>query len=1656
MEPISIQAPTYQQPEQISIPAEDNSSPLPSTAQNRATRASLGISPLTGLSQSDISQQIMNGQEGQLRVQSAAQIDSMNERSRIDAIKRIAAGGQDVPDNLRSSPSPTDPRTVFEKSFANAFTSDLFKQDDPDGVMAEAYKLLPQHVNELHSFTKESIAKHQYAVSKMEDAGDAVSKQSWLGWGVDQGLQMFQPYNELRMRGDTEGASGFAVRLLGSDLKEQADSINSEPTLEGFRTKLDTALDKLKGNPSLQQRFLSYVLNSEDPTWDNFWTAAMAAGGVGTAARWTRLFGRVTRAARDASDVAKSVGIPKDLTEEEARWEGEGGAVLPDVARDVASGHTDEAAIHQTVHDQEAKITGKYNPTVQAAKDLPAAFKRINLGDAGLHARDLVIRIRERLNTLGDQFTGMLKNQLRVNTIPDITQNEVGARAALDLIRKENPELGASLFDIEGFFREPVTNAWYYRMKIGNLSGERFDSARQAQAFATHAKIELFTEGLEPLKTTTIKTPLGKEITTRWMPPGGVRGKQLFPGASIEEENGKFFISKFMPFDQNNPELYQYYGQTKEVQAPWSPVRAFVDWFTTPENSMSASQRKARMISTEGPSAFYRLMNNATSTLPKLKRGEAQEIQRIISVGMETPNEELGKMGKFFTIGELDDQFIRAFGHAPSDQQVEAYYEFRGAMEADYWLRDVSYNRNALQDGNSEWQFRTRKEHEKTIESPWVVGKRVQEFPGNPDAVIALLGKGGDPAILKSGNTIRAKELERYKEDIGTGKAKLIRIWNTDLRELSGHFGIEDNDRVQYVLSYDSRDRGMSYGKLGRSEGGHLVREYEAYLSQANTVFNRITKKWVYLRDNNLLGFMSHAEAKRAGPVFDKMRQFKLDKDEAGARAYWNDNVVGGLSFKDIWGAFDESRGPGGVKIPPRLNLHEPIQFRPKDKTLMDLGKSALEDRYSNKGGLVDGTKSGNPARAAMPQFTGERDAMDFMGARDVGTKYNPIFKVAQDPYVDGIAMMNRGLGRIINSLFMDDYKMSAVKHWLFGAHVPSASDPNRLVGAIEYLNNVSRNEAAHSPYFFFHNHSFKPGTPANVKAALEADAAKIKAFIGVPSKIDTFLYSLEQTMTDSIYGKFGPKALKLTPLWKISKLSDGPRFLRSILYNTKMGFFSPRQFLIHFFTFINAALISPQYAGHGLVASIFHGWSALNKHPNILAMLDEKASKFGWRPGEWKEGHDALLRTNFQTVESSSLALVDDPTKTNIIQNKVHQYLDIGMKPFKGGVKSLKTAAWYTAFKEYRDLHPTGALRDDDIERILLRANDLSHNMSRASTSGLQKGIMTFGAQFSSYNLRLAELLVGKRLTGAEKARLFFGYMGIFGVPTAGGIFGLSSVLRNQVDKGNVPGLTEYVPGYDFTSTAIMEGLVPAIANELTGHVPNLGESYGAKDLEVIERSLDGDTSLWQFFGGAAYSSLSNTWANSSPFRLAMMNMLKGEGPYTITANDWVHMLSEISSVNYAWRTYMALETGKYMSRNGAYLAPASPEWAIFTGITGLADQSVADIYRTQQGITERRQMEAQTFREYAKVMTQYFNAMADNNISQAEALGKNAAILLQAIPIQERGRAIARIANDNKPLIDRIEWSRATDRSVPDADRQRQQNIYNKIQDMKNRNQQ
>lgn len=1655
--PIDQRTP-FEQP--LSIPTEPTSVPSEATSFNRGQKAFLGLGQITNMSQDDMTSAIASGKEPAVRNRASLLIDQHNMIQRTKAFQQGLLQNVPAEDLAKILPSYNqNPDTVIEEGFANHVINPLINRKDPFSnitQMQDVQETMPEFLHRASMLATDLSTRTQVYQNMMTDLEQEYQHQSWFSWGVDELKEAFQPFVEYKLRGLTEQSSAFANVFLGENLRQEADDINALPNEQAI-PKLKAILATL--DPTMKIKFMHYVMGSTntDRIWDNAMTGLMGAGAATSVAKKglyaLRAAKQATQAVEDAKKIEPVVEgkfLPDvNTVNEEVRWGDEGPEnISPREAKAAAAGDLQEQAIDKLKQPNPS-------PTQRAREALPTVMQdvhksnRLNRGNSGA---EIVNRIGENLKSLSDTLVSVIEGSIRPNALIDVSNDEIAARLVANWQKDKYPGLAGNVINVENIFHDPYSNSYFTYLVLGQNDASFFKSEGEAIAWAKENNIP---------------------ISFIHEAGGGKRATDVALGHEIVHQEGKGWnVALEVPVREDEPLLKQLQGRTTASQVRERPglfgwLGQYMSWIRTPEETSALNQRINRYHATYGAEKYYAALAEHQQSIRKLSRGQANDFERVLRAGQEAVDSN-GDKGHFFNLGQLDDVYQRLFHRLPEDNEREAYMQFRGAVEADRYFRTMAKMRAKTSAGGEEHIVSTIGKDGKMENSPAFEAARVPPnpetkkimSPGGDHNVIAIFrNKTSQTKLFDSSSAEYARIRKKLDDDLQTGKATALEILEKNLDPLAGHAGITKGSNVRYVIAYNDKASPLDWMKqIPVRGGGHLEQETEHYISQAGVHFNPITKRFHYKGDTNLYGTNYFGQGSIAAKRFDDVRQLIAKGDEAGARKLAEDPATAiPISYDDFRKEFSAHGDQ-----PARLSKDEPIQLRPKDKTLMDMGKDALENRYTQGGVSIlrNDTKEGI-LRNKVVQFTGERDAYDFYQVQDKGTKFNPLFQLEPGKVVDAVPMMNRALGRIINSLWMDDYKTSAVEHWLFGK---SVFNPNtgKLENGLNWLD-VDPKEVAHSPFYYFNNaeQHFKAGIPQAVKSDLLASKMKIRQFIGTPSSVDTFLYSLEQKLSDSIYGKFGPKAMKLEPLWKVSALSNVPVVMRSIIYNTKMGFFSPRQFLIHAFTFVNAALIAPKYAGVGAFGGMLHLWSWLHAGEDVLAHMDELATKMGWRPGEFLEARKGLIRTNFLPVEKNTLALTDNPMANRLVKNKMSSFLDLGTTPFRGGVKSLKASTWYMAYKEYRDLHPTGPLNDYDWGKILVRADDFAHNMSRASTSSVQKGINTFGAMFSSYNLRVLELLTGKRLSIAEKSRLFLGYATLFGVPTAGGVFGLSTLLRTQVQKGNVPGLETYVPGHDPYSTFIMEGgLSTALAWAIgggdvqKGTVYNVGESYGAKDLETWERNLSGENSLWQVFGGAAASMASSAWAASADFRSWGSSMFKDpseQGSYHVTMDSVVNFMKEISSVNYATRTYLALETGKWVSRNNAYLENVTPNDSIFRGISGLQSTDVSLLYPSSLIAKENAQAVTDVKKLLGREMQRYFNAMDLHNESAAKTFQDNIYFYMQSLPAQERGAAMAQAYRDNQPLVDRIQFLNVTSKDIPDDDRGRRQEIQQKIDELK-----
>lgn len=1003
------------------------------------------------------------------------------------------------------------------------------------------------------------------------------------------------------------------------------------------------------------------------------------------------------------------------------------------------------------------------------------------------------------------------------------------------------------------------------------------------------------------------------------------------------------------------------------------------------------------------------------------------------------------------TPGELDDHYMRFYGRTPTLPEYEAYFAHVKLTEGDRVFREIAEFRNRARIGTEQHQLFFRDEKNQRVSSGFFDAIHQSEFPGGKDDQILIMGarKGEEKLHNLGGISISPQQLAKYKEDVLQGRAKIFRIYDPDSHPLREFSDIAGNERIRYVLTTDSETKPLEFNHVNRRGGGHFEYDHDHYLKQARVIAQsgqgtgtdkRTKFQSVYTGDTTVMALDNRIMGKDIAKKLDNIREMikkSVDPDQIDA-AIKRDLF---MEPDEVKGWFKPGRDPNGKVIPPRLDLDEPFYVVPKNRKIYDLDKS-LEDRY--KGTWVDGTKKGSDAQQFQVSYTMQRDADGLKRLQDVGSQGNPVYQWVPAKLVDPIPTMNRALNRAIQSTFMDDYKMYAVEHWLAEA-MPHLKAPESEVRA--------------SPFWHFNNPDFK-NNPENQSIVwnLKANQQKINQFVGTPNTFDTWVHGATQNLTDAFYRSFGPedsrslsgKAVTLTPLWLLNRVKDPIQAIRSFTFNAKLGLFNPVQFIVQAQGHAAVFALEPRHGSVGTFGALLHQWSRVNSNPEVLKAMDNyytKMSMFGSRakPGEFLEARKVLASTGFEHV-AGEYSMADDLLQHKFIKNDFGNFLDAGQVFFREGEKSVRMTAWYTAFRKFRQENPVGAISKADVDKILYHADLLTNNMSRASASTLHTGVFSPSTQFLSFQLRQAELFLGKRLgeTTAERmaarARLVSFYAGLYGIPSAVGVSGFpfgDSIREYAINNG-------YVVGENYLSSLAIEG-VPAVLGAMIegggdmqkGTIKNVGNRYGAQGITPI-KNLFSDVPMWKTVGGAGASTAVDTWTSLSPFWKYARSLVSPDedgNHFNLTPSDFLGPLTVTATGAGAKRLIEALNTGRWLNRNEQYIQDVTAADALFRTITGLTDQMADDQYK----MYEMKKAEEAELKEATKEITKAYQrgieAMKINDNDTAQKMFKNVRMLIikSGMSNSMASEVLANASRGWEDQISRGNWNFGMDPDTP-----------------------
>lgn len=1558
---------------------------------------------------------------------------------------------------------PADPRSVIERAYADKYVSSLntargFMRDSMlDNARLE---IGDDGVGKPIQYASDLLAKNQYIYNRVQAAEERVQQQSWAGWGADFGKSLFQPYPELKQRGLI--GSALSNWGLGSVLDTQHSKLYDMPMDGTFQTMFDKNMEALeKDNPQLAVSWGKSMLGQAE--WEsrlnNVMTGMMPVDYYGIAKGGAKLVSsgirerQVTKAAKDMVEAAS-----KDPTFQ-PKTVAEGAGDLTEAAVHTVGGQSPlekaETSLLSTWWSDAKKFTS--NGGTYLSRE---ATNRLN--DFVDQGKSLFNKLgtMNRVERAQESIFSPEVNRVRIEQIKRDYKGPQNTLLDVEGPIRE-PQSGtywykAKIGNYDATQFPDVATAQGFAKQIG-LSEPVIKGAEATKLYLPESAVK----NLESIKTTEqgVKFFIDKDIEvipgTRPEPgmvPYNIKTGQFektlnAETSAVEQQGLGFHIEHWIPLRETD-------DLTRDTMIKTLSKTPIQDALSTNsstggealKNSLVGAIRNSDDTMSVNESAQRKAATYAQANIHLWAKGLARDLEDIRNgrvrynelTGEEIPgwkvyaknylggkiknrqmNEEFTRTlnhareveGFFENPGQLQDWYQRNFKRDPSYLETKAYFNYVKLIEGDRMMMELSEFRFRARQGAEQLKltFRDPKTNE-AIESKFFDAVPLKTFPNSTNNYILVMGKNKGDEVLHEIGAIDSKRVKAMTEKIQNGEAKAYMVYDMGHKPLDGFADVAKDKLIRFIYTDgQAESKSLDFNHVTRRGGGHFEWDYDWYLKQADVrpqyptgLNNKISGlKNFYVGDTTVMPIKNRAMGQEVAKIFNEAHELiKAGRwDEVKPLA-----AKLGIKWDEFTSWYNPGRGADGSPTAPRLNPHEPIQVVARNRKISEMG-SELVDRYRvpNKTDptkstetLVDQTKSG-PDNNFKVQYNQERNStFDMRTINDVGTQGNPVYAHQPSTMVDPLETMNRALSRMINSTFMDDYKLYHVEHWLREA---------------EPFLNGSKNEIRANPFAWYSKPEWRAGVDKYMISNLMSNRMKGQQFVGTPNSFDTWIHSATSHLADSFYTKYGPeegrtfgqKAISIVPIWALQHLDDPVSFMRSVTFNFKLGLGAIPQFLVQAQTHSLIWALEPRHGTVGTYHTLLHSWGSFTNNPKVLEHLDELATKLNMfgsktRKGEWLEARKELENSGFEHV-AGEYANLNNQLKTRFIRNDFEKGLKVGQYPFRLGEQSTRLTAWYTAFREFRDANPTTPITNLERSQILAKADLLTVNMSRASSSAINHGVFSLSTQFLTYQIKLAELFWGKRLgetlteRNLARARIVTFFSALYGVPNAIGVTGapFSDNIREHFmdDLG-------YIPGEKWLSTMVNEGLPAWQLGLITGKLPNVGDRFGSQGFQNIKQGLNGSIPWWQAVGGASVSTFSNLLSSGlDPYYQYSMSWLRGDRTderFAIKGADLVEPMKEISSYSTAAKWWTAIQTGLWISKNEQAVTDVTPWQATLFGLTGMSPQEQDDMFVNNKMIQGEKDAKKKSLKEFIKDWRRGIESMNNNDPEQGHAYKKNA----------------------------------------------------------------
>jgi hypothetical protein len=1678
LDPISfVPSDADEAPEISFIPTQTQPVPTHKTATVRAAKADYALGEKSP-GYDPLFQQMIEGREYNARQHAAFTEGLQWQAERNQIIEGIAKkqGGAVGKEDLEVLMSMSrldfqqDPKTIFEKKFAEKYGSDHVAS-----TMAETNnvysKISGRRLTTIQDSNTRLLWEAQVFNTILEDENDNYKKVGTMSSVGDHLMQLVPFYSWSNVAGETPGAPTSFATLAGKNLREQIQYIRSLPLEEGATLARQVIAEIRSHSPLLAQKFAENLVqySYSDEMFDN----ATSVLDLSILPAGTLLKAGV-RATKNALGVGKFVPKPNTLVL--APWNeikqataplvpGRTGFVgptrpTPGVAQ--AVGEVEDIPNLGLRGGRDQADTAAFGPRVpegrrEATKrmiredldNLPPTDEGSGLSQLSgqaLPSKDQYLRSWDRFFDAGGETQAArdaaLAHRMAVQatagtTDPGVVLSLAGdakRASALETITRFQLMDGGSegVIQIEKEMAS-YNNPWNWhangtsmvnRRAIDMMDrmvrrGEELLEALGRSGRVARLPQDLLTialaETAERLSNTYLKKVNDAFLDMVHIPaqanPANIDvmvmrlGKpgEALPMASRDE--AIFHAEDIFGLQKGEYNVFQqgqsfYVGipahvrenSEKVLSATYTPARKSGDgWLTAAfgrlgsvDNYLSNEASAARKIAQHGQQNFRREVMRQLEFIQNLPRKQYRELKEMLIANRDGPAQKAHQdRGMWYeNVAEWENAFFTKFNKLPTDDQTEAYAIFRQVNDTEWLMANLSIYRDKAIAGVEQLSIRMGA----GMEEKFFEGVIRENIPwGNKDdASIGIFhhdSKTWSTDSLKNAETDASSPLTRARvEEYQKQGYRIAQVYDAQAAKL----GQGAPDGLNYVLVKELDRKPISWKQLDYNPGGHVVYPYQWYVKQPLLKVGPGGKLY-YHGDNSVMNFATEAEAIKYSKRMEEARQL-LRAASPNLDAYLAKNLP--YTREQFEGLFKN-----------RLDIDQPIRHSQSGHTVYatdgDLARA-------HPNAVMSVNNSHDLTRHVNRQYTQDRDNI-----LSTVRERNGILQIVPAEQLDPYAALQQGMNARIRSLWMNDYKHMAVKQWI-----------EEFADVLE----PSIDQLRSQPYQSLYNPKWKSvgGSELTAKSlAAGASRRAIMNFLGQRTELGEAIISFQNKVVSSIYDVAGQRTSTFVADHILPIINDPAQYARSAAFHLKLGLFNPIQVTLQMQTLAHVTAIAGVRDGTSALAAAT--WSRMYLHANddVLAGSFGKLTKSGWSPDELMEAHQAMRSSGWAEIMGET-AMRNDHYDQKLFRTSAGWVLDKGAMFFNEAERYVRMTAWFASYKHWKRANGTRPLDDGAISEILNRADLMSANMTRASLAEWQHGILATPLQFATYHLRIAEQLIGNRLTGMEKLRVLTMYSALYGVPTALGAGGIGGAIGGaalgmtqsgplaSVGQG-AAGAIGMWPVYDdiraealkrninisdnWLMSAFNSGLL-GFSTQLLGREYAVSQRMGPGNNPLVRDALRKDEPLTKVLGGASSSIVGDLLSTTMPFMTALAGLAfgGGDGP-ELTLSDLNRVMSNISTWGALSKAHGILQYGKHYAKDGKSVADAMPIDAAMT-LFGLTPQSTQDIYTRQggqkdtanaqepykkQAIEEfRRSMQYRIQRDHDKADLHHRNALA------------------------------------------------------------------------------